>query len=170
VPVGKIQYYKADLQAQYYYSFSRGFILGLNLQGGYGNGIGNPYPIFKNYYAGGIGSVRGYEPSSLGPRDQDERPDRRLEDAGRQHRTDVPAAGHRLRPHAARVHVHRRRQRVGQRAGRHEYRRERSALRLWCGPRVDLADRPAEAEPRFPAAEARGDQYQKFQFQIGTAF
>ena len=62
VPVGKIQYYKADLQAQYYYSFSRGFILGLNLQGGYGNGIGNPYPIFKNYYAGGIGSVRGYEP------------------------------------------------------------------------------------------------------------
>ncbi|WP_102720116.1 outer membrane protein assembly factor BamA, partial [Burkholderia sp. MSMB175] len=70
VPVGKIQYYKADIQAQYYYSFARGFILGLNFQGGYGNGIGNAYPIFKNYYAGGIGSVRGYEPSSLGPRDK----------------------------------------------------------------------------------------------------
>ncbi|WP_043220575.1 outer membrane protein assembly factor BamA, partial [Burkholderia gladioli] len=68
-PVDKIQYYKMDVQAQYYYSFARGFILGLNFQGGYGNGIGNAYPIFKNYYAGGIGSVRGYEPSSLGPRD-----------------------------------------------------------------------------------------------------
>ena len=26
-------------------------------------------PFFKNFYAGGIGSVRGYEPSSLGPID-----------------------------------------------------------------------------------------------------
>ena len=56
--------------SQYYYSFARGFVLGFNLQGGYGKGLGGqPYPIFKNYYAGGIGSVRGYEPSSLGPRD-----------------------------------------------------------------------------------------------------
>ena len=68
-PLGGVQYYKADLKAQYYYSFSRGFVLGFNVQGGYGCGIGNAYPIFKNYYAGGIGSVRGYEPSSLGPRD-----------------------------------------------------------------------------------------------------
>jgi outer membrane protein insertion porin family len=29
---------------------------------------GRPYPIFKNFYAGGIGSVRGYAGSSLGPR------------------------------------------------------------------------------------------------------
>ena len=27
---------------------------------------GKPYPIFKNFYAGGIGSVRGYDSSSLG--------------------------------------------------------------------------------------------------------
>jgi outer membrane protein insertion porin family len=33
----------------------------------YGRGIGSkPYPVFKNYYAGGIGTVRGYEASSLG--------------------------------------------------------------------------------------------------------
>ncbi|MGA3251745.1 MAG: outer membrane protein assembly factor BamA, partial [Paraburkholderia sp.] len=69
-PAGGTQYYKADINAQYYYSFARGFVLGFNFQGGYGNGLGGrPYPIFKNYYAGGIGSVRGYEPSSLGPRD-----------------------------------------------------------------------------------------------------
>jgi outer membrane protein insertion porin family len=65
-PLGGTQYYKADINAQYYYSFARGFVLGFNLQGGYGNGLGGkPYPIFKNYYAGGIGSVRGYEPSSF---------------------------------------------------------------------------------------------------------
>ena len=27
---------------------------------------GNAYPVFKNFYGGGIGSVRGYESSSLG--------------------------------------------------------------------------------------------------------
>ncbi len=69
-PAGDTEYYKADVQAQYYYSFARGFVLGLNGQLGYGHGYGgNPFPIFKNYFAGGIGSVRGYEPSSLGPRD-----------------------------------------------------------------------------------------------------
>ena len=30
---------------------------------------GNIYPLFKNFYAGGIGSVRGFSQSSLGPRD-----------------------------------------------------------------------------------------------------
>ncbi len=28
-----------------------------------------PLPFFKNFYAGGVGSVRGYDPNSLGPRD-----------------------------------------------------------------------------------------------------
>lgn len=69
-PISKVSYYKADVQAQYYYSFARGFVLGFHLQGGYGNGIGGPYPIYENYYAGGIGSVRGYETNSLGPMDR----------------------------------------------------------------------------------------------------
>jgi outer membrane protein insertion porin family len=34
--------------------------------GGYGN---KPLPFFKNFYAGGTGSVRGYQSNSLGPRD-----------------------------------------------------------------------------------------------------
>jgi outer membrane protein insertion porin family len=35
---------------------------------GYG---GNPLPFFKNYYSGGIGSVRGFRTASMGPRDVD---------------------------------------------------------------------------------------------------
>ena len=37
---------------------------------GLGKAIGNrPYPLFKNYYGGGLGSVRGFDSGSLGPRD-----------------------------------------------------------------------------------------------------
>jgi outer membrane protein insertion porin family len=30
---------------------------------------GQPYPVFKNFYSGGLGSVRGFEQGTLGPRD-----------------------------------------------------------------------------------------------------
>jgi outer membrane protein insertion porin family len=39
---------------------------------GYGNSYGsNDFPFFKNFYAGGVNSVRGYETSAIGPRDID---------------------------------------------------------------------------------------------------
>jgi hypothetical protein len=44
--------------------------LAFNGEIGYGDGYsGDPYPFFKNFYLGGIGSVRGFEAASLGPRD-----------------------------------------------------------------------------------------------------
>ena len=50
--------------------FSRGATLMLNGEIGYANGYsGRQLPFFKNYYAGGIGSVRGYDSGSLGPID-----------------------------------------------------------------------------------------------------
>ena len=37
---------------------------------GYGDGYGGkPLPFFKAFYAGGVGSVRGYDTASLGPKD-----------------------------------------------------------------------------------------------------
>ena len=49
--------------------------LAFNGEIGYGDGYsGDPYPFFKNYYVGGIGSVRGFETASLGPRDLDGNP------------------------------------------------------------------------------------------------
>ncbi|WP_051390776.1 outer membrane protein assembly factor BamA [Paraburkholderia mimosarum] len=69
-PIGGSQYYKADVGARYYHAFTTDIVLAMRLQGGYGGGVGNkPYPVFKNYYVGGIGSVRGFEPNSLSPRD-----------------------------------------------------------------------------------------------------
>lgn len=67
-PAGDLRYYRAIYQHQYFKPLFRGIVLAVNGEIDYGKGIGNrPYPVFKNFYAGGIGSVRGYEGSSLGP-------------------------------------------------------------------------------------------------------
>jgi len=69
-PAAGSEYYKADVGVRYYQHLPRNVVLAMNVQAGFGAGVGNrPYPIFRNYYAGGIGSVRGYEPNSLSPRD-----------------------------------------------------------------------------------------------------
>jgi outer membrane protein insertion porin family len=67
-PVGNMMFYRLFGQYQKYHSFSKGNILSYNGEVGYGEAYGKyPFPITKNYYVGGIGSVRGYAPGSLGP-------------------------------------------------------------------------------------------------------
>jgi outer membrane protein insertion porin family len=70
-PVGDLKYYRSTYQDQYFLPlFNNGMTLALNGEIDYGKGLaGKAYPVFKNYYAGGIGSVRGYDTSTLGPRD-----------------------------------------------------------------------------------------------------
>lgn len=67
---GDLQYYRLGFNQQIYWPLSRTFTLFLNADLGYASGSGGkPLPFFKNYYAGGPGTVRGYEDFSLGPRD-----------------------------------------------------------------------------------------------------
>jgi outer membrane protein insertion porin family len=67
-PLGNMMFYRIFGQYQKYHSFSKGNILSFNGEVGYGEAYGKyPFPITKNYYVGGIGSVRGYAPGSLGP-------------------------------------------------------------------------------------------------------
>ena len=67
-PAGNMTFYRLFGQYQKYHSFSKGNILSFNGEVGYGEAYGShPFPITKNYYVGGIGSVRGYSPGSLGP-------------------------------------------------------------------------------------------------------
>jgi len=69
-PVGSLQYYKLSLQHQQYFPMGRDFSLMLNGEIGYGDGLsGKPLPFFKNFYAGGISSVRGFKTATLGPKD-----------------------------------------------------------------------------------------------------
>lgn len=68
-----LDYVKLNYQAGWYHPIAHGFIFHLGGDAGYGFGYG-PYsskelPFFKNFYAGGIDSVRGYVSNSLGPQD-----------------------------------------------------------------------------------------------------
>ncbi len=63
---GDLRYYRGIYQHQYFRPIFNGTTLALNGEFDYGRGFGGKnYPIFKNFYAGGIGSVRGFEGSSL---------------------------------------------------------------------------------------------------------
>ena len=69
VPPGSLEYYKLSYQQQWFKPLSKNFTLMLNGEIGFGNGYaGKPLPFFKNFYAGGVSSVRGYDTSTLGPK------------------------------------------------------------------------------------------------------
>lgn len=70
LPILDMRYYKLNYTQQLYTPITDDFVLLLNGQLGVGGGYGGKQmPFFKNFYAGGPGSVRGYDPNSLGPRD-----------------------------------------------------------------------------------------------------
>jgi len=70
VPIGDLKYYKINYEAKYYHPITKHFTLLLNTKLGYGDGYdGRDLPFFKNFFAGGNRTVRGYRISSLGPRD-----------------------------------------------------------------------------------------------------
>lgn len=69
MPVDQMQYYRLFYQHQYFYPLSKANVIALSGQVGYGESYGDKtFPITKNYYLGGIGSVRGFTPGSMGPK------------------------------------------------------------------------------------------------------
>lgn len=76
IPPGSLKYYKLSYQYQQYFPLGKSFTLMANGELGIGGGIGqtdsgqdSPLPFFKNFYAGGTGSVRGFKTGTLGPKD-----------------------------------------------------------------------------------------------------
>ena len=70
LPVFDMRYYKLNYRHKYFRPLSDKVTLFLNGELGVAGGYSNKdLPFFKNFFAGGPGSVRGYEFSSLGPRD-----------------------------------------------------------------------------------------------------
>jgi outer membrane protein insertion porin family len=71
VPPGDLKYYKLQYVHQWFWPVYGSFVWMLRGDVGYGDGYGGkPLPFFRAFYAGGTGSVRGFESSSLGPRDE----------------------------------------------------------------------------------------------------
>jgi outer membrane protein insertion porin family len=68
---GDAKYLRATYQFQQYVPLSKQYTAAFNAELGLGSSIGDrSYPVFKNFYGGGLGSVRGFEQGSLGPQDE----------------------------------------------------------------------------------------------------
>jgi len=64
---GDVQYVRANLQYQQWWPLPARLTLGFNSEIGWGEGLNDkPFPVFKNFYGGGLGSVRVFEQNSLG--------------------------------------------------------------------------------------------------------
>ena len=75
LPGADLTYYKINYQHQWFIPVTSAFTLMLNGELGYGKGYSkhDDLPFFRNFYGGGVSSVRGFATSSLGPKDKDGR-------------------------------------------------------------------------------------------------
>ena len=70
VPGSDLEFYRLTYQGEKYLPLSRLFTLKLRTELGYGDSYGNTpaLPFYEHFFAGGFGSIRGFENSTLGPR------------------------------------------------------------------------------------------------------
>ncbi len=70
VPGSDTSFYKLTYQGERFFPITRNWTLRLRTRLGYGNGYGDTdrLPFYEHFFAGGFGSVRGFENSTLGPR------------------------------------------------------------------------------------------------------
>ncbi len=67
---GDARYLRGTYQFQQYFPLSKQYTFAANTEVGLAKGLGGrDLPIFKNFFGGGLGSVRGFDQGTLGPRD-----------------------------------------------------------------------------------------------------
>ena len=72
VPGLDLEYYKLEYQHAWFKDIFKNVVFMANGELGYADSYGSKkYPFFKNFFAGGVNSVRGFENGTLGPRDID---------------------------------------------------------------------------------------------------
>jgi outer membrane protein insertion porin family len=72
LPVLDLEYYKLEYKHTWFKNLTKTFTFMLNGELGYADTYGNKaYPFFKNFYVGGVNSVRGFDNGSIGPHDID---------------------------------------------------------------------------------------------------
>ncbi len=70
VPLGDLTYYRLTYQLQWYYPLTKYLTIFSEGRVGYADGYDDQQlPFYKNFYAGGVNTVRGYSAASLGPKD-----------------------------------------------------------------------------------------------------
>lgn len=71
LPGGDLQYYRLTHSQSWFFPLTKTYVLALSGELGYADSYGSTktLPFFQNFYMGGIGTVRGYDSNSLGPKD-----------------------------------------------------------------------------------------------------
>ncbi len=166
LPALDLRYYRITYQHQRFWSLTSRFTLAFNGELGYGDSYGDkPFPVFKNFYAGGIGSVRGYDGGTLGPRDEVGNViggTRRI-NFSVEALSPLPGADRTLRVLAfvdgGQVFG------SGEKVTFGDFRYSTGLGIAWVSPIG-----PMKISYAFPLKNKPGDRLQRFQFQIGTGF
>jgi outer membrane protein insertion porin family len=71
VPGSELEFFRVNYSGQIFFPLFNPFVLRLRTNLGYGEAYGGTetFPFYKHFFAGGMGSVRGYESNTLGPRE-----------------------------------------------------------------------------------------------------
>ncbi len=166
---GDVRYLRATYQYQQFVPINKQFTAAFNGELGWGTALGGrPYPVFKNFYGGGLGSVRGFEQGSLGPRDISETVlgGTSKINLNAELLAPFPGAGNdrTLRMYAFVD--------VGSVAGPDATNENASSLRASTGVGISWISPvgPLRLAIARPLKQFDGDKIQSMQFQIGTSF
>ena len=166
VPGGSLKYYRANYQYQRYFPITREYSLMLNGEVGSGDGYGDTsaLPFFKNFYVGGVNSLRGFKVFTVGPKDAQGNP--------RGGNTKVLGNAEFLFPFPGLAGERSARMSAfidtGMASDRFEFTEFRAAAGmgvLWVSPMG-----PLKLSVGYPLRERPGDRKQIFQFTFGGAF
>jgi outer membrane protein insertion porin family len=160
---------RATYQYQQFVPINKQFTAAFNGELGWGAALGGrTYPVFKNFYGGGLGSVRGFEQGSLGPLDSvgTVLGGNRKINLNAEILAPFPGAGNdrTLRMYAFVD--------VGSIAGPDATNENASSLRASTGVGISWISPvgPLRLAIARPLKQYEGDKIQSMQFQIGTSF